>query len=120
MQQVLSALNHRRAARLLNNVHKPLHPKEPRAEVLRDPVQKKLRFLARERTLAHENEILNTPAFEMVTVGVKRMIMLVTITFVMMSKSKPQFVDTVFAARCRAGSEPFLSEFTPRVPTGRG
>ena len=84
MQEMLRPLNHRRSARLLNNVHESLDAKEPRAKVLRDPVQKKLRFLARERTLAHENEILNTPAFEMMAVCAQRLIMLVTITFVMM------------------------------------
>ena len=84
MQQMLRTLNHRRSARLLSNVHESFHAKEPCAQVLCDPVQKKPRFLAHERTLAHENEILNTPAFEMVTVCAKSMIMLVTITFVMM------------------------------------
>ena len=84
MQQVLRTLNHRRAARLLSNVHETFHAKEPCAQVLCDPVQKKPRLFAHERILAHENEILNTPAFEMVTVCVKRMIMLVMITFVMM------------------------------------
>ena len=84
MQQVLRTLNHRRAARLLSNVHETFHAKEPCAQVLCDPVQKKLRLFAHQRCLAHENEILNTPAFEMVTVCVKSVIMLVMITFVRM------------------------------------
>ena len=84
MQEVLRALNHRRSARLLSNVHESLHAKEPCAEILCDPVQKKSRLFAYERILAHENEILNAPAFEMVTVCVIHMIMLVTITFLMM------------------------------------
>ena len=85
MQKVLRTLNHRRSARLLSNVHESLHAKEPCAKVLCDPVQKKPRFLARERTLAHQNEILNTPAFEMMAVCAERTIMLVTIIFVMMT-----------------------------------
>ena len=84
MQQMLRTLNHRRATRLLSNVHETFHAKEPCAQVLCDPVQKKPRLFAYERILAHENEILNTPAFEMVTVCVQSMIMLVMITFVMM------------------------------------
>ena len=47
MQEMLRALNHRRSAWLLSNVHESLDAKEPCAEVLRDPVQKKLRLLAR-------------------------------------------------------------------------
>ena len=84
MQQVLRTLNHRRAARLLSNVHKTFHAKEPCAQVLRDPVQKKLRLFAYERILACENEILDSSAIEMVTVCLTRMIVLMRITFVMM------------------------------------
>ena len=84
MQEMLCALNHRRSARLLSNVHESFHAKETCAEVLRDPVQKKLRFLPYEWALACENEILYSPAFEMVAVCVARMIVFMTIIFVMM------------------------------------
>ena len=84
MQQVLRTLNHRRATRLLSNVHETFHAKEPCAQVLYDPVQKKPRLFAYERILAHENEILDSSAFKMVTMWLAGMIMLVMIIFVMM------------------------------------
>jgi hypothetical protein len=49
---------------------------------VRDPVQQELYLLARQRTLAHEHEILDSSAFEMVTVHIARMIMPVMIMIV--------------------------------------
>ena len=67
MQEMLRALNDRRPARLLGDVDESFDAQKSGAEVLRDPVEQELRFLARQRALARENEILDSPAFEMGT-----------------------------------------------------
>ena len=82
MQEMLCALNHRRSARLLGDVHETLDTKESCAKVLGDPIQQELCFLARQRTVAREHKILDTSFLEMMTVRMARVIMFVMIIIV--------------------------------------
>ena len=65
VEEMLRALDHSWSAWFLGDVYESLDAQKPRSEVLRNSVKQKLRFLARERALARENEILDSPAFEM-------------------------------------------------------
>ena len=79
MQELLCALNHCRSAGFLGDVHLSLDPEQPGAKVLRNPVQQELCFLACERTLAGENDALDSFAFEVAIVRMPRVIMFVMI-----------------------------------------
>ena len=59
VKQMLGALNDRRTAWLLGDIDEPLHPQEPRAEILPDPVKQKLQLFARQRRLARQHEALD-------------------------------------------------------------
>ena len=82
MQEMLRALDHRRSARFLGDIHQSLDAKKPRSKVLRDPVQQELRFFARERALPGEYEILDSPAFKVRLVRVARVIVFVMVMIV--------------------------------------
>ena len=53
----------------------PLTRRSPAPRFCGDPVQQKLRLPARQGSLAHEHEILDSSALEIVTVDIARMIM---------------------------------------------
>jgi hypothetical protein len=69
VEEMLRALDDRWPPRFLSDVYEALDPQKPCTEVLSNSVQQELRFVARKRGLACENEILNSPAFEVGTVG---------------------------------------------------
>ena len=70
VEEMLGALDHSRPAWFLSDVYEPFDAQKPGSEVLRDSVKQKLGFVARERALARENEILDSPAFKMKAVRV--------------------------------------------------
>jgi hypothetical protein len=76
---MLRALNDRWAPRFLSDVYEALDAQKPRTKVLSNSVQQELRLVARKRGLACENEILDSSAFEVGTVGMAA----VVIVFVM-------------------------------------
>ena len=78
MQQMLCALNDRRPARFISDIQETFDAQKSWSEVLRNSVQQELRLLARQGAFARENEILDSPAFEMVTVRMAAAIVLVT------------------------------------------
>jgi hypothetical protein len=82
VQEMLCTLNHRRPAGFLGDIYESLDAQKCSAKILGDPVQQELYLLARQRTLAYEHEILDSSAFEMMTVHVARMIMPVMIMIV--------------------------------------
>ena len=65
VEEMLCALNHGWSAWFLSDVYESLNAQKARSEVLRNSVEQKLGFLAGERALARENEILNSSAFKM-------------------------------------------------------
>ncbi len=79
VEEMLRALDHSWSAWFLGDVYESLDAQKPRSEVLRNSAKQKLNFLTRERALARENEILNSPAFKVGTVGMTA----VEIVFVM-------------------------------------
>jgi hypothetical protein len=79
VEEMLCALDHSWSAWFLGDVYESLDAQKPRSEVLRYSAKQKLNFLTRERALARENETLNSPAFEVGTVGMAA----VVIVFVM-------------------------------------
>ena len=78
VEEMLRALDHSWSAWFLSDVYKSFDAQKPRSEVLRNSVKQKLGFLARERALARENEILNSPAFKMKAVRVAAVIVIVS------------------------------------------
>src|ERR1700722_7204219 len=65
---MLCALDHRRPTRFVGDVQETFDAQKSWSEVLRNSVQQELRLLARQGAFARENETLDAPAFEMVTV----------------------------------------------------
>jgi anti-sigma-K factor RskA len=79
---MLRALDDRRPPRFLSDVYEALDAQKPRTEVLSNSVQQELRFVARKRRLACENEILNSPAFEVRTVGMVAAVIVIVMAMV--------------------------------------
>jgi hypothetical protein len=79
VEEMLGALDHSRPAWFLSDVYEPFDAQKPGSEVLRDSVKQKLGFVARERALARENEILDSPAFKMKAVRVAAVIVIVVV-----------------------------------------
>ena len=89
VEEMLRALDHGWSAWFLSDVYESLDAQKPRSEVLRNSVKEKLGFLAGERALAHENEVLDSPAFKMKAVRVAVVVVMVAIVRVMVVRGVP-------------------------------
>ena len=82
VEEMLGALDHSRSAWFLSDVYEPFDAQKPGSEVLRDSVKQKLGFVARERALARENEILDSPAFKMKALRAAAVVVIVMVAVV--------------------------------------
>ena len=103
VEEMLRALDHGRSARFLSDVYESLDAQKPRSEVLRNSVKQKLGFLTRERALARENEILDSPAFKMKAVRVGAGIVIVTLVRAVVVRGVPVRLNIEPRAGIRLG-----------------
>ena len=82
VEEMLRALDHGWSAWFLSDVYESLDAQKPRSEVLRNSVKQKLDFLTRERALARENEILDSPAFKMKALRAAAVVVIVMVAVV--------------------------------------
>ena len=83
VEEMLRALDDRGAAGLLSDVKKSFDAQKARPEVLRNSVQQELRFVARKRGFrASEDEILDSPAFEVRTVRMAAVVIVVVMIMI--------------------------------------
>jgi hypothetical protein len=85
VEEMLRALDHGWSAWFLGDVYESLDAQKPRSEVLRNSAKQKLNFLTRERALARENEILNSPAFEVETVGMTAVVIVIVMAMIVVT-----------------------------------
>jgi hypothetical protein len=90
VEEMLRALDDGRPPRFLSDIYEALDAQKACTEVLPNSVQQELRFVARKRGLACENETLNSPAFEVGPVG-----MAVVVVFVMVVAASVMMMRSV-------------------------
>ena len=79
MQEMLCALDHRRALGLLGDVDDAFHPQEVRSEILLQGVEQQPQRFARDRLVADEAERGNVAVVQMVMIVVVMIVMRVIV-----------------------------------------